>query len=207
MSTLPTSLSSQAEEGINVYFDNSVNEYQHSVTVDKVIGIAQHRQGYLQVEQKSDTEDLKNALARDSNLGLNASECVTWIGSKNNNINTENLLARLHFGFDQSTLSPMGNRALNDLATKLRDKQNIIVVEGHTDSTGPAGYNQALGLQRALTTSNGLISKGVNQNHIVVRSYGETKPIASNSTAEGRAQNRRSEIWLSPNKSEKLESN
>ncbi len=68
MSTLPYSLSSQAEEGLNVYCDNSVNEYQHSVTVDKVIGIAQHRQGYLQIEHKSNSEDLKNALARDSTL-------------------------------------------------------------------------------------------------------------------------------------------
>ena len=108
-------------------------------------------------------------------------------------------MARLHFGFDQHSLTPMGSKALNQLAGELKANGSSITVDGHTDSTGAEGYNQALGLQRALTTSDGLIADGVEKNRLVIRSFGESEPIASNATPEGRAKNRRSEIWASVN--------
>ncbi|MGR5362588.1 OmpA family protein [Vibrio mediterranei] len=196
MSTLPYSLAAQAGEGQSVYCDNTFSEYQHSVTVGNITGIAQHRQGFLQIEQKSDDSDLKMLLEGESNFALNQSDCATWIGDERGKAEQGGLVARLHFGFDQSNLTSMGSEALNRLADSLGKQASNITIDGHTDSTGPEGYNQALGLQRALTTSDGLISKGVDKSHIVVRSFGETKPIATNSTTEGRAQNRRSEIWV-----------
>ena len=199
LSMMPLSCAVKAEEGLSVYCDNTFSEYQHSVTVDDVIGIAQHRQGFLQIEQKSDSHELKQVLAGKSKLGLEQSGCSTWIGNQNNYLQGEGLVARLHFGFDKSNLTPMGSRALSQLAGALKNDGSSIAIDGHTDSKGSEGYNQALGLQRALTTSKGLVADGVEKNRIVVRSYGETKPIASNSTAEGRAQNRRSEIWASNN--------
>ncbi|MCL4106963.1 UNVERIFIED_CONTAM: hypothetical protein GTU68_004104 [Idotea baltica] len=99
----------------------------------------------------------------------------------------------------------MGSKALSQLAGELKTNGSAITVDGHTDSTGAEGYNQALGLQRALTTSDGLIADGVEKNRLVIRSFGESKPIASNATSEGRAKNRRSEIWASENDSVELE--
>ena len=195
------SLIANAEEGISVYCDTAFSEYQHSVTVDDVVGIAQHRQGFLQIEQPSDSSELKQALAGQSNLGINQSGCKTWISNQERH----GLLARLHFGFDQHNLSPMGSKALSQLAGELKANGSAITVDGHTDSTGAEGYNQALGLQRALTTSDGLIADGVEKNRLVIRSFGESKPIASNATAEGRAKNRRSEIWASANDAAKVE--
>ncbi|PMG16499.1 hypothetical protein BCU98_15445 [Vibrio splendidus] len=201
ISTLQFSLIANAEEGISVYCDTAFSEYQHSVTVDDVVGIAQHRQGFLQIEQPSDSSELKQALAGQSNLGMNQSGCKTWISNQERH----GLLARLHFGFDQHNLSPTGSKALSQLAGELKANGSAITVDGHTDSTGAEGYNQALGLQRALTTSDGLIADGVEKNRLVIRSFGESKPIASNATAEGRAKNRRSEIWASANDAAKVE--
>ncbi|OEE55312.1 OmpA family protein [Vibrio splendidus] len=201
ISTLQFSLIANAEEGISVYCDTAFSEYQHSVTVDDVVGIAQHRQGFLQIEQPSDSSELEQALAGQSNLGMNQSGCKTWISNQER----QGLLARLHFGFDQHNLSPMGSKALSQLAGELKANGSAITVDGHTDSTGAEGYNQALGLQRALTTSDGLIADGVEKNRLVIRSFGESKPIASNATAEGRAKNRRSEIWASANDAAKVE--
>ena len=201
ISTLQFSLIANAEEGISVYCDTAFSEYRHSVTVDDVVGIAQHRQGFLQIEQPSDSSELEQALAGQSNLGMNQSGCKTWISNQER----RGLLARLHFGFDQHNLSPMGSKALSQLAGELKANGSAVTVDGHTDSTGAEGYNQALGLQRALTTSDGLIADGVEKNRLVIRSFGESKPIASNATAEGRAKNRRSEIWASANDAAKVE--
>ncbi|MFH0273452.1 OmpA family protein [Vibrio jasicida] len=205
LSMMPLSFAVKAGEGLSVYCDNTFSEYQHSVTVDDVIGIGQHRQGFLQIEQKSDSHELRQVLAGKSKLGLEQSGCSTWIGNQNNYLQGKGLVARLHFGFDQSNLTPMGSKALNQLAGSLKNSDSAIAVDGHTDSKGSEGYNQSLGLQRALTTSNGLIAQGVDKSRIVVRSFGEAQPIASNSTAEGRSQNRRSEIWASKNDQAKLD--
>jgi outer membrane protein OmpA-like peptidoglycan-associated protein len=201
LSTLQVSLTANAEEVISIYCDTAFSEYQHSVTVDDVVGIAQHRQGFMQIEQQSDSSELKQALASQSNLGMNQSGCKTWI----NNQERHGLLARLHFGFDQHNLTPMGSKALSQLASELKTSGSAITVDGHTDSTGAEGYNQALGLQRALTTSDGLIADGVDKNRLVIRSFGESNPIASNATSEGRSKNRRSEIWASMNDASELE--
>lgn len=201
LSTLQVSLTANAEEVISIYCDTAFSEYQHSVTVDDVVGIAQHRQGFMQIEQQSDSSELKQALASQSNLGMNQSGCKTWI----NNQEHHGLLARLHFGFDQHNLTPMGSKALSQLASELKTSGSAITVDGHTDSTGAEGYNQALGLQRALTTSDGLIADGVDKNRLVIRSFGESNPIASNATSEGRSKNRRSEIWASMNDASELE--
>ncbi|CAH6783452.1 Outer membrane lipoprotein precursor, OmpA family [Vibrio chagasii] len=193
LSTLQFSLHANAEDGISVYCDTAFSEYQHSVRVDDVVGVAQHRLGALQIEQQSDSNELKQALASQSSLGINKAGCKTWISSQERH----GLLARIHFGFDQHSLTPMGSKALSQLASELQTSGSSVTVDGHTDSTGDEGYNQALGMQRALTTSDALIVDGVDKHRLVIRSFGESKPIASNETVEGRANNRRAEIWAS----------
>ena len=77
-------------------------------------------------------------------------------------------------------------------------KQTIIVVAGHTDSQGSASFNQALSERRANTVASYLISKQVASARIDSVGFGESYPIASNSSAAGRAQNRRVELSLIP---------
>jgi outer membrane protein OmpA-like peptidoglycan-associated protein len=88
---------------------------------------------------------------------------------------------------------------LNSVALVLKEyEKTYIDVLGHTDSTGEDAYNQKLSERRALSVADYLISQGVMQQRFNVLGYGETRPIASNNTPEGRSQNRRVEIELSP---------
>ncbi|MBB93282.1 MAG: hypothetical protein CML68_01555 [Rhodobacteraceae bacterium] len=77
-------------------------------------------------------------------------------------------------------------------------KNSNLQVIGHTDNVGDADYNQTLSEQRAGAVSAALINGGVQPNRISVSGAGENQPIASNLTPEGRAQNRRVEIYVLP---------
>lgn len=69
-------------------------------------------------------------------------------------------------------------------------------IAGYADSTGPASYNQTLSERRAQAVTNYLIKKGVDPNRFVARGFGETQPVAPNTTPEGRQKNRRVELKL-----------
>ena len=72
----------------------------------------------------------------------------------------------------------------------------MILVEGHTDSAGPEDYNMSLSQRRAESVVNYLVAQGIDKDRFTVRWYGETQPRADNSTAEGKAQNRRVEMGI-----------
>lgn len=105
--------------------------------------------------------------------------------------------------FDTSSarLSAEGKEVLDKFVINLNSAENLqvskIEVVGHTDSRGNDDYNQALSERRASTVGNYLISKGIDASLIAVSGRGERDPIASNSTIEGRAKNRRVHINLS----------
>ena len=99
------------------------------------------------------------------------------------------------FDFDKSVLKPAGRASLDDLVAKIQGVNvETIISTGHTDSIGTDAYNQRLSLRRANAVKAYLVSKGVPADRIVVEGKGETQPVASNSTREGRAKNRRVEI-------------
>ena len=86
---------------------------------------------------------------------------------------------------------------LNSIAKVIKEyNKTMVQVNGYTDSTGSAVLNNSLSLMRANSVSNYLRIKGVEANRIVANGYGSSNPIASNSTAMGREQNRRVEIVL-----------
>ena len=85
---------------------------------------------------------------------------------------------------------------LDGVAVKLKQYDQFkLSVQAHTDSGGPAVYNQNLSKQRARTVSLHLISSGINPDRLDARAYGESRPVASNASAEGRKQNRRVELF------------
>ncbi len=77
-------------------------------------------------------------------------------------------------------------------------KKTEIDIIGHTDSIGATPYNQELSENRANSVAVFLTSKGVLPQRILTAGYGESQPIASNSTDSGRAQNRRVTIQMNP---------
>ncbi len=103
------------------------------------------------------------------------------------------------FATDSADISPQFYSTLNAVATVLKEfPETLIQVTGHTDSTGSAEYNLQLSQKRAQSVAQYLVAQGVAPNRVVARGLGESMPIASNDTPEGRAQNRRVEIRIHP---------
>lgn len=110
-----------------------------------------------------------------------------------------NMPNALTFGVDQTNLSSQAQEVLNSVALVLQeyDKTNVHVF-GYTDSTGAESYNLRLSEVRANAVSTYLTRSGVDSNRMSSTGRGEASPIATNDTEQGRAQNRRVEIALSP---------
>lgn len=107
------------------------------------------------------------------------------------------LNADTFFDFDKATLKPEGRQILDQVVSQVNSiNLETLIATGHTDSIGTEQYNQGLSERRANTVKNYLVSQGVPADRVYVEGKGETSPIASNSTREGRAQNRRVEIEI-----------
>ncbi len=101
------------------------------------------------------------------------------------------------FATNSAELSDAGKAALDDFAFRA-SALNVtkLDVVGHADSRGRDAYNMDLSIRRAASVKNYLVSKGINEDIIFASGEGETAPVASNDTAEGRAQNRRVDITV-----------
>lgn len=101
------------------------------------------------------------------------------------------------FDVNSSDVSDAFLPTLSSVAKVLNEYENTLVtISGHTDSTGSADYNQLLSEQRATSVANIILREGIVVERVAAIGYGLNRPIADNSTAEGRAQNRRVEITL-----------
>lgn len=110
-----------------------------------------------------------------------------------------NMPSNITFDVDEANIKPNFYDVLNSVAIVLDEYDKTLVdVIGHTDSTGSAEYNIDLSLRRAQSVAEYLASQGVDRRRLLVKGYGEERPIASNDTPEGRALNRRVEIRISP---------
>ncbi len=112
---------------------------------------------------------------------------------------TLNMPGSVTFAFDKSEVQPQFYPVLDNVAGTLQQyNQTIIEVAGHTDSVGADAYNQQLSQKRAEAVASYLNSRGVMRDRMITVGAGETRPVASNDTESGRAQNRRVEITLVP---------
>jgi OOP family OmpA-OmpF porin len=104
-------------------------------------------------------------------------------------------LEGVHFDFDKATLKPEAKVILNEAAALLNQHERVVIeVAGHTDSMGSDAYNQGLSERRANSVRDYLVEKGVRASRLTAKGYGESMPVASNDTKEGRAENRRVEL-------------
>lgn len=108
------------------------------------------------------------------------------------------------FEFNSAALTPAATGELDKVMSKIREFDQIDAIEivGHTDSSGPESYNQVLSERRANSIRQFLESRGVSAALLSARGVGESSPVETNATREGRAMNRRVDILVSGNAAE-----
>src|SRR4051812_11720940 len=105
------------------------------------------------------------------------------------------------FATGKSDLLPIAKEKLNQVAKALMDQGfKAIVVQGYTDSVGSASDNEALSMRRAQSVRDYLVTRGVPSEKATAEGKGASNPVADNKTADGRAENRRVEIVVTPEK-------
>jgi outer membrane protein OmpA-like peptidoglycan-associated protein len=110
---------------------------------------------------------------------------------------TENKIVThgINFDIDKATIRPESMGTLNMIVGVLRDNPDLkFEVDGHTDSSGAAAHNLTLSQQRADAVKTQLVSMGVDASRLTTKGFGDTKPIADNTTPVGMANNRRVEF-------------
>ncbi|WP_028021802.1 OmpA family protein [Enterovibrio calviensis] len=155
-----------------------------------------HRSQYVQLEVPM-TSHPTTPLFIDAlmNAGLNK-ECAELLVRETPTVSTHHnqLVAMVHFGFDKSSLTSTGKKILASVVDSIKRSQTALSIEGHTDSVGSHAYNLKLGLQRADSVKGYLTASTGKTATLKTISRGETAPVANNTTAAGKAQNRRVEL-------------
>ncbi len=106
-------------------------------------------------------------------------------------------LNNVYFDVDKATIKPESYKQLDELVELMKLKKGMeIEIAGHTDNTGSKEHNLKLSQLRAEAVKNYLVKKGISAKRIVAKGYGDTEPIATNDTPEGRAKNRRIEVRI-----------
>jgi OOP family OmpA-OmpF porin len=99
------------------------------------------------------------------------------------------------FEFNSAELTARARETLRGVVEALRGEPGLRAeIAGHTDASGPDEYNQRLSQQRSESVQQYLVSQGIDRNRLVARGYGESRPVADNSTDAGRERNRRVEF-------------
>ncbi len=105
------------------------------------------------------------------------------------------VLRAVHFDFDKAVIRPDAVPVLDEAVEVLKAQGGVaVIVEGHTDSVGSEAYNKKLSLRRADSVRRYLVKHGIPADRVTTEGFGESRPVASNDTADGRAQNRRVEL-------------
>ncbi|MBY0563367.1 MAG: OmpA family protein [Hyphomonadaceae bacterium] len=106
--------------------------------------------------------------------------------------------ADLTFDFDRDSVKGQFVPTLRDTGSVLREyEQTTVDVYGHADSVGSDAYNQDLSERRAMNVASVLMQGGVIRQRLIAQGFGETRPVADNSSDSGRARNRRVEVYIS----------
>jgi outer membrane protein OmpA-like peptidoglycan-associated protein len=107
------------------------------------------------------------------------------------------VLNNIFFNTDSFNLKPQSKPQLDEIVTFMNKNAGLIIeISGHTDNKGSDAYNKELSEKRAISVVTYLVDKGVSQSRLKSKGYGFSKPVADNSTEEGRAVNRRTEFKI-----------
>jgi len=176
---------------IGVATSNPVDgSYFIAVPLGKMYGYFVETDGYYPISNNVDVRESNQSLEINENI-----EMVSYYDMINDGMTVS--IKNLFFDHNKSEIKAESFPELNRLAALLQTKiSNKIEIAGHTDNIGTNEYNKTLSENRAAAVRNYLVSKGIPTNRFIVAGFGEDKPIASNSTTEGKAQNRRVELRL-----------
>ena len=147
--------------------------------------------------------NLKNAAAQRAQARLDArdqqiKQLQDSLNAKQTDRGTLVTFGDVLFATNKADLKSNGLVNINKLAQFLQENPDRkVIVEGYTDSTGSASYNQSLSERRATSVQVALIKMGVDPARIVAQGYGKEYPVAENSSVSGRAMNRRVEVTIS----------
>lgn len=147
--------------------------------------------------------DLKNAAGQRAQARLDARDAQikqlqASLNAKQTERGTMVTFGDVLFDFNKSDLKSSGLVDINKLAQFLQENSDRkVIVEGYTDSSGSASYNQSLSERRANSVRMALVKMGVSPERIVAQGYGKEYPVADNTSNSGRAQNRRVEVTIS----------
>lgn len=182
------------ENAIPVYDEQTI-AYTFTLTSgQEVTGIYKILSWYTKL--KKTTDEKKTELAENIEADLDKKDASVSVRKSDEGVVID--LSDILFDFNSSKLTPEAEKTVAKVAKILKKHEDReIRVSGHTDSTGPGQYNQKLSEARAKTVVEELQQKhGLNSYQLSYRGYGARRPVASNSTKEGRAQNRRVEILI-----------
>jgi OOP family OmpA-OmpF porin len=123
----------------------------------------------------------------------------TPVGATVNEVGCWSLKATMLFDTNSSYIKVEAHPLLDEVVTILeKNPQMEVEIQGYADNTGTAEYNQWLSERRAKKVMDYLVTKGIVPERLEAKGYGSTRPVASNATEEGRAQNRRVELKRMP---------
>lgn len=127
--------------------------------------------------------------------------CPHWSGGVQEQLTKELLefgrvrLYGINFDYDSDIIRDESKPTLDKIVAMLKSESTMqLIIEGHTDSDGTTEHNAVLSQERADSVKAYLVSAGISSARISIEGYGESKPVASNTTATGKAQNRRVEL-------------
>jgi len=105
---------------------------------------------------------------------------------------------KIQFDLNKATIKPESDELLGEIVEVFKENPHIkkVSIEGHTDNQGSDSYNQKLSDQRAKSVLDYLVGKGIDAKRLTSKGFGESKPIGSNDTEEGKEQNRRVEFII-----------
>ena len=173
---------SQAEQGQAMQAQQTDAERSARQESEKKAAASEQKAAASDQKAKEANEALAKLAAKDEARGM----VITLSGS-------------VLFRSNDSTLLPAAQTRLDQVADALVAKGNDVVVEGYTDSKGSQATNMNLSQRRAESVRGYLVSRGFSAEKIVARGMGPDRPIAENTSAEGRANNRRVEIVIAKN--------
>jgi len=166
--------------------NSSTGKYLVTLPSGKNYGIAVKRDGYLFHSENFNIPD--NAAFQEFNKD---------VALKKIEIGSTIVLRNIFFDFDKATIRPESANELERLIKLLNDNPTIKIELGsHTDSKGSDDYNWKLSDSRSKSVVDYLIGKGISTARLVAKGYGETKPIDTNETDDGRQNNRRTEFKI-----------
>jgi outer membrane protein OmpA-like peptidoglycan-associated protein len=184
-------------EGTTAHYQREMSSRKQEYTVEQAHQAKKTQAELMQAREQLASESQARAAAEQR-----AKDAMTRLAEANAaNVKQEprgtviTLSGNVLFASGKSVLLPGAQSSLNQVADALKDQADKkIVVQGHTDSTGSLATNMALSEARAQSVSQYLITRGLPSSQVSAQGMGPNQPVADNSSAEGRANNRRVEI-------------